>query len=283
MKSVSAALITLLAGNQFIFADLYTITTITGGVFRYTNADIDLTVSGNAFLSTGPRIKRGQTRTIVGLEVDTLELTLYADTTNLIGGVPILQALQNGALDGAYVKLERVFMATWGDTSAGTIILFTGRVSEAQFSRTEANVKIKSDLELLNVQMPRNLYQPSCLHTLFDSGCGILKSSNAHANTVASGSTKSLLICGSAIPASFYDQGTVTFTSGLNNGVTRTIKSNSAGAINLSYPLQAAPSAGDTFNAYPGCDKTQSTCTNKYGNVANFRGFPYIPIAETAL
>ncbi len=283
MKSASGALIALLAGNQFIFADLYTITTITGAVYRYTNADIDLTVSGNVFISTGAQFKRGNTRTIVGLEVDTLDLTIYADSTHLMGGVPILQALQNGALDGAYVQLERTFMASWGDTSAGTIILFTGRVSEAQFSRTEANVKVKSDLELLNIQMPRNLYQPSCLHTLFDASCGKIKSSFAAAAVVAAGSTKAILNCGLGQASGYFDQGTVTFTGGVNNGVTRTIKIYTPGVVVLSYPLQAAPANGDTFNAYPGCDKTQDTCTNKYANVANFRGQPYIPIPETAL
>jgi hypothetical protein len=34
---------------------------------------------------------------------------------------------------------------------------------------------------------------------------------------------------------------------------------------------------GDAFTVYLGCDHTQATCTTKFGNLTNFRGFPYIP------
>ena len=46
--------------------------------------------------------------------------------------------------------------------------------------------------------------------------------------------------------------------------------------------LPAAPSAGDTFTCYPGCDRALLTCTNKFGNQVNFRGYPYIPSPESA-
>jgi hypothetical protein len=38
------------------------------------------------------------------------------------------------------------------------------------------------------------------------------------------------------------------------------------------------------FTAYPGCDKTQTTCaSNKFSNLVNFEGFPYVPAPETAI
>ena len=59
-------------------------------------------------------------------------------------------------------------MATPGDTSAGTVSIFSGRVADVQASRTEAILSVASDLTLLNVMMPRNVYQPARLHALFD-------------------------------------------------------------------------------------------------------------------
>jgi uncharacterized phage protein (TIGR02218 family) len=50
----------------------------------------------------------------------------------------------------------------------------------------------------------------------------------------------------------------------------------------LLNPLPLVPSAGDAFTAYPGCDKTQATCTTKFANLGAFRGFPFIPQPETA-
>lgn len=34
---------------------------------------------------------------------------------------------------------------------------------------------------------------------------------------------------------------------------------------------------GDTFLIAAGCDKQFSTCKAKFDNLANFRGFPYVP------
>jgi len=51
MKTASPALIALLnSSEQFIMADLFTISLISGGVYRYTSADIPITVGLNTFL-----------------------------------------------------------------------------------------------------------------------------------------------------------------------------------------------------------------------------------------
>ena len=34
---------------------------------------------------------------------------------------------------------------------------------------------------------------------------------------------------------------------------------------------------GDAIYLYPGCDRTLNTCHAKFGNSANFGGFPFIP------
>ena len=264
-------------------ADLLTLTTLGGVDYRYTSAGIDLSYGGNLYSSGDVQFVRNRTRTLIGIEVDTLSLTLQASASNLVGGIPVLQALHNGGMDGATVKLERVFMATWGDTSAGTVLLFQGVVAESEFGRTEARLTVKSALELLNIKMPRNLYTPNCIHTLFDSGCGLNKASFGVVGSISAGSTTRLLNCTLAQAAGWFDQGTITFTSGLNNGVSRNIQSYTSGQIVLNYPLSIAPGTGDGFTAYPGDDKTQSPCANKFNNIVSFRGFPYIPTNETAL
>lgn len=268
--------------RQFCMASLFTITTRAGATYRYTGADIDLTVGGNTY-SRGLKIKHGRVRHVVGLEVDTLDITVYPEGSDQIAGAAFLTALRTGALDGATLKLERAFMPSWGDTSPGALIRFVGRVSESEFSRSEARIKVKSDLELLNIKMPRNLYNPGCIHTLYDTGCGLSKASWSAASSVLAGSTVSQILCGLTQPGTWFDQGTITFDSGANSGVVRTIKGYTPGAISLAYPLPVTPGVGDTFTAYPGCDKTQSTCINKFNNVASFRGFPYVPVPESTL
>lgn len=282
MKSASPGLIALLnSSQQFIMADLYTFVLIGGTVLRYTGAEGMLMVGGSVFDGTTILIDRSKIRTVIGVEVDTLDLTIQALPTHLIGSTPFLTALKNGALDGATVKVERCFMPTWGDTSLGTVILFSGRVADMEVGRTEAKVRVNSDLELLNIQMPRNLYQPGCLNTLYDGACTLAKASFGVAGTVGAGSTRNLLSNGLAQAAGWFDMGTVTITSGVNAGVSRSVKQYSPGVLALMNPLVSACAPGDTFTVYAGCDKAQATCSAKFNNLANFRGFPYVPVPES--
>jgi len=41
-------------------------------------------------------------------------------------------------------------------------------------------------------------------------------------------------------------------------------------------------SVGDKYSILAGCDKTFSTCKNKFHNTVNFRGEPYVPGFELA-
>jgi hypothetical protein len=160
MKSASPALKALLASKRFIYADFYTFEIVTGDKFYYTTYDIDLVYGGYTFKSNDMLISRDSLTWEVGVVVSTMKLTLTADDTCLINGVPILRVLHNGGFDGGRVNLERVFMATPGDTSAGTVLLFDGPIGDIDpITRTTATITVNTDMQLLNIQMPRNLYQ----------------------------------------------------------------------------------------------------------------------------
>lgn len=81
----------------------------------------------------------------------------------------------------------------------------------------------------------------------------------------------------------YFTQGVVTFTSGLNTGLSRFVIEYQAGGLTkiidaLPYP----PSPGDAFTILPGCDKSQPTCDHKFSNLIHFGGQPFIPQPETA-
>ena len=279
-----AAMNALLASQMFLMADLYTFTFSDASVLRFTNADGDLTVLGNVFSSTGAQLTRGQVRTIIGVEVDTLEINFMLNSTVQINSKPVAQFARQGGFDGATLELWRTFMppTSWGDVSAGYLIQFIGRVGESEAMRTGVKLMINSDLELLNIQLPRNLYQAGCVHTLFDAGCALNRASYATAKLVQAGSTKLLLNATLVQADGYFDQGTVLFSSGVNDGLRRTVKSYVTGALTLAYPLPDVPALGDAFTAYPGCDKLMDTCTSRFSNIANFRGYPFIPVSETS-
>ena len=42
-----------------------------------------------------------------------------------------------------------------------------------------------------------------------------------------------------------------------------------------------SPRIGDVAYIYPGCDKTPTTCKNKFNNFSRNRATPYVPLKET--
>jgi uncharacterized phage protein (TIGR02218 family) len=282
MKNLDAPLIAHLAtGGPFLMCDLYTITLTSGTVLRWADYDVDVPSGGFTFSSSGPALKRGRTRIVLGVEVDTLDVSIYPDSTDMVDGLTITAAASAGSFDGATLKLERAFLAAPA-TVIGTAIMFTGRFADLTASRTEVAVRVNSFTEALATQLPRNLYQASCVHTLYGADCTVSRAAFGVGSTVAGGGTRQLINCGLANTAGWFDRGYLLMTSGTMAGTRRTIKSYSPGAINLLSPLPATPAVGDTFTAYPGCNRS-SDCAATFANLPNFRATPYIPVPETAI
>ena len=289
MKTVASSISTYLATfpTTFFLADAYTFTLNNGSVLRYTNAQADFTLGANTWSSSGPVIERGNIRQVVGVEVDTLDITMTAQETLLLSGMPFMKAMRTGLFDGANVLLNRIFFSSPGvlvnSTGTGDLILFSGRVADIEVGRFTAKLRVNSDLELLNIQLPRNQYQPGCLNTVYDGGCTLVKATWQVAGTALAGSTAGSLNVSMAQADGWFDEGLVTFTSGVNNGLTRSVRTYKGGTMVLISPFPNTPSSGDTFTARPGCDKSQATCSSKFSNLANYRGFPYIPIVTSVV
>ena len=293
MKLASSALSAYLAGfsgsadRAIRKAELYTITLQAGSIAgiatgqTLTYTDIDLPVAWNSatFVANGPQISGLRYKGSCGPDADSTQIAIAARDADTVGGAPLLRAIALGLLDGAEIQRERAFFSSFDGTPLvpiGTVILFKGRVAKIDsVSRTQAKVTVESDLTLLKRQMPRNFYAPSCVWTLYDTGCSVVRASHTFTGAAGSGSTASLIVYASA-DASF-QQGVITFTSGVNAGITATIKTAATGLLTLIYPLPVAPAAGDAFSVSRGCDHTRATCDGRFANLANFRGFPYIP------
>lgn len=71
----------------------------------------------------------------------------------------------------------------------------------------------------------------------------------------------------------FFDGGKITFTSGLNTGLSQEVKSYVPGQITLALPMPFAAAVGDDYSLTPGCMKTPQAC-KAYSNYDNFVGEP---------
>jgi uncharacterized phage protein (TIGR02218 family) len=291
MKPASIALISYLntaRGNpdaQLLMADAFLFTLNNGTTLAYTNIDVTFAYNGQTYLANSVLIDGLKYKAGVGLEVDQQQMTIAARSTDTVsGGGPFLEALREGVFDGCEIVRYRVFFSDrLGGTVVGAAILFKGRLGSIdEIGRTGAKLTVNSDLVLLDIDMPRNLYQPTCLHTLYDAGCTLNKASFGSNGTVGAGSTASVIYWPGA--SANFAQGTLTFSSGVLAGVSATVGSAVTGvALTMINPLEAVPAPGDAFTIYSGCDHTPATCQAKFNNLANFRGFPYVPPPQTAI
>jgi hypothetical protein len=310
-ETSSGALLALLfatgpSARSFAYFDLYTITCVQGPVLKYTTCDRDVGYSPSNFWAANtvrigsPSQQGALFHAKVGLDVDiwqALFMPRAADDISgaaypdLIGSTPWLAAAAAGALDGASVTVDRAYFAVPMPppqalplSPLGVLRLFAGRVAEVDLGRTAASLTINSHLELLNVQIPRNLFQAGCRHRLYDAGCTLNAADFASGGTCTAGSSRFQLI--STIPAPIgsgtFTLGRVMMTSGLNAGFSRAVRSWAVG-VNIYFvaPLPFNVAIGDTFLAYAGCDKALATC-DLFANRLNFGGEPFIPSPETA-
>ncbi len=292
-ESSPGALTALLNGaqnSQLVMADLYTITTFGGLVLRYSGKPYPVTVNGVTW-ALGPLLSRSRTRLKVGIEVDTLDVTLNADPSVLVNGVPIIQFIARRGLDDARLLLERAFMPGPGEAVTGTLALFEGRISQARdVSRLEARLAVKSDLEVLDIKVPRNVYQPPCMNTVYDPACGLSRAANTVTGTAASGTDASRVYFAHSLAAAAgaYDLGVVTFTTGANAGISRTVRAyqtiagSGANRITVMSPWPSAVAVGDAYTITKGCARTQAACS-AFSNLSRFRGTPYVPTPESLL
>lgn len=270
------------SGAPLTKCNLYTFTLAGGNVVRYTDREQAMAYGGFTFQS-GPILKRGEVRSAVGIDVGDLSITVSADDGVLINGVPLIQFISRGGLDNAKVLIEKAY---WGEgdlAPRGTVFVHAGRVADIKGPRHEKTITVKAATEVLDVMIPRDVYQPSCKNNLFDSRCGLLKA----AWGVAGAATGAGDGRGSSFPhalsqaVGWFDRGRVTFTSGPNTGLTRSVRKHTSGEVQLLQTLPYPVQEGTTFLIYPGCTRTLAVCEAKFSNRIRFRGEPWIPTPDT--
>ncbi len=282
MRYAGVGLKSFLASRQpFFQADLFTITLSTGAIYRWTTMDQPISAGPWTWVAVGPIIERTGWQVKNTMSIPSMTMKLYSTGADF-GGLNIKQAIHNGLLDRATVLLQRAIMPTYGDTSLGLVDIYRGNVSTVTLNAIGAEITVKGANVALQANMPRNLYQLGCIHTLYDVGCTLLRTAYQETHTVSGGDRVTIAFSDAAIdPTKFYN-GTILFTSGAASGTKRTLYSAISTQVACSYPLLQTPQPGDTFVLTQGCSRTTDRCAS-FGNSQNFRGFPFIPPVETAV
>ena len=282
--SVGALVALLNSGKPVNMADLYTLTLANGTVFRWSGAAFGITGNGNTWV-LGPGIQRGKIRWTTGVSVDDLNISLTDNIGTLINGVGLMAFIRANGLLGAYFQVDKAFWGVTDTAPVGALFAFAGTVAEVKGGRNQVDLTINSPLHLLDTMIPREIWQAGCLNTVYDSACTLLTTTFAATATATSttDTQRSTFSHGLAQATGYFNQGYMVGLTGANAGVQRAVKLHTTAILTSPNPWPLPVAIGDTFTVVPGCDGTQSTCTNKFANVIHFRGQPYIPTANTVL
>lgn len=286
-----------LASGQFVFVDCFTIEPLVGFKMRYTTAQRRVSVvpvgevmranyEANQVLITGLKVKNQ-----IGVEVDEQTINIdYTGANTYQNYMSWPQALLTGRLDGGSIRRDRYIAKDYGYDGRtdwlGGFPMFLGLVSTLNtVGRQSAQINVKSDLVLMNTQMPQFLFEATCKNTWGDSICGVNQDDWAVLTAIDDTPTRTR-IPWAAVTAD-YNQGKIYIDNGDAVVRVRTISYVDADAIYLAYPLDFDPYDGQAFTAYPGCQRTMDEdfgCPKYHVNwQEKFKGFPFIPVAETAL
>jgi uncharacterized phage protein (TIGR02218 family) len=189
--------------------------------------------------------------------------------------------LDAGRFDGAEVT---VWMVNWANVAARQV-LFAGHLGEIRRGDGAFHAELRGLTEPLNrvggwayvKQCPAVLGDRRCRFDLSQPGYRI----DAEAVLVERGQRFTLAPM-AGVQLQWFERGRLFVLDGAGAGLEGVIKhdqtrSDGMRVIELWEPVRATVEAGDLIRLEAGCDKRVETCRQKFANLMNFRGFPFVP------
>jgi uncharacterized phage protein (TIGR02218 family) len=272
--AVQAVLAAHLAAGTTTLCRCWAVVRADGAVFGFTDHDRDVSFEGIMFRAdtglTGQAVQQ-----TTGLAVDN------GEALGALSDASVTEAdLAAGRFDNARV---RAWLVNWA-AATERHLQFDGTIGEVQSGGGAFRAELRGLTERLNQPQGR-VFQRQCSALLGDRACRVSLdgppfSLQASVSGIA-GSQEVMLAGLASMAARWFERGKLEVMTGSAAGLSAMIKSDEqVGAerrVRLWQELRAALAVGDLVRVQAGCDKRAETCRTKFGNFANFRGFPHIP------
>jgi uncharacterized phage protein (TIGR02218 family) len=301
MKTASVAMTAHLAGNPTTLAWLWKVKRVDGTILGFTTHDQDLDYdAGDGDGSVTYLARSGFTNSAIAsksdLSVDNLEVTAFLDSESITE-----DDLRAHLYDDAIIS---ILLVNWADLTMGHVTMKRAQLGIVKMQGGMGTAELRGLANKLTSQIG-STYGPLCRAELGSGLNGIdvnsqwkcmvdlaLYRQEIALSTVPDDYTITinfpsprLFMVGSATPTTaapdgWFDNGVLKFTTGELAGQSFQVKRFLGGidqTIKMFLPFEILPSPGDTFEIDPGCNKTIFDCQNKFANIVNFRGEPFMP------
>jgi uncharacterized phage protein (TIGR02218 family) len=185
-------------------------------------------------------------------------------------------------LAGVYDYARLHFFLIDNQNTGNIVTLKRGRLGEVSQERDLFRAEFRG-LAAMLTQDTIETYMPSCRAQLGDAQCGFNIASLEISGTVTAVTSRRKFEDTSLTDAdAYFDYGILRWITGNNAGYEMEVREYlltdpTNPTITFLDKMPADIQIGDTYNLRPGCDKSLTTCRDKFNNVVNMRGFPHLP------
>lgn len=272
MKSIPAGLLANYQEGATTVAWAIKITRSDNAVFGWTSSDKDATIDAVLYKSA-PGLNVASFSSSAGLAVDNSELTVLADDT-IITRADILAGRWNNA---SYL----LFRYNWADVADGEEVISAGTLGELH-PRAGAYVAEMRALQQYLQQPVGAASTKTCRARLGDAMCMVDLGPWTETGTITGVTSKQIFTDSSRAEADdYFGEGILTWTGGLNTGLSQKVKTYASDTFTLSLPMIYDVQIGDTYSVIAGCRKRlDEDCFTKFDNALNFQGEPHRPTVD---
>lgn len=153
-------------------------------------------------------------------------------------------------------------------------ILWKGRVISGKGDGPRISLQCEPISTTLRRPGLRARYERNCRHLLYDHNCKVNQEALKFTGEI-SVINKGVDV---SIPSLLAPDGT--YTAGIlktASGEMRFITNQVGDTVTVARPISGL-AVTNVVDLYPGCDHLKETCINKFNNIENFGGYPYIPV-----
>lgn len=276
MRPLPPDLAAQLAGETATLCLAWLLTRRDGETFAFTDHDAPFEAGGHHFEPAASfettAVESGAGLAMGGAEIRGVLASARLDAL----------ALRAGLFDGAELRRYRV---NWRAPALDFLEDVT-LLGEIRFGDGRFEAETRQPFLALDQEQGRR-YGLSCDAELGDARCGVnLAVPPFCREAIVAEATARCLRCPALedSPAGLFTRGQLRLLDGPLAGYGGLVREHlGRGWLWLAETLPFSPAPGTRLQARAGCDKAFRTCRDRFGNAANFRGFPFLPKAERIL